>query len=119
MKEVTQEALGWHVWTEGADITLQMSQVYIPNGLHACRWTESLALFLKSLHSRFVRRLYIEHLPKNASTDVDMEDFEDDEEPDLGQVDIAVLDQPDMELDDEDMEGEHLFQVSLKGCHTF
>ena len=73
----------------------------------ACRWTESLALFLKSLHSRFVRRLYIEHLPKNASTDVDMEDFEDDEEPDLGQVDIAVLGKPDMELDDEDMEGKH------------
>ena len=75
--------------------------------MYVCRWTESLALFLKSLHGRFVRRLYIEHLPKNASADVDMEDFEDDEEPDLGQVDIAILGQPDVELDDEDMEGKN------------
>ncbi len=88
---------------------LQVSvSCHIRIGFGMCRWTESLALFLKSLHSRFVRRLYIEHLPKNASADVDMEDFEDDEEPDLGQVDIAVLDQPDMELDDEDIEGKHV-----------
>ena len=89
----------------------------------ACRWTESLALSLKSVHSRFVRRLYIEHLPKNASADVDMEDFEDDKEPDLGQVDIPDLDKPDMELDDEDIEGkerpiaeELLFLLDVGGC---
>ena len=43
-----------------------------------CRWTDSLALFLKNLHSRFVRRLYLEHLPKGASTESDMDDAEED-----------------------------------------
>jgi len=65
-----------------------------------------LALFLKSLCSRFVRRLYTEHLPKGASADVDMEDADEDEEPDLRDVDITDLDKPDMVVDDEDMEGE-------------
>ena len=42
-------------------------------------------MFLKNLHSRFVRRLYLEHLPKGASAASDMDDAEedDDEEGDL------------------------------------
>ena len=53
--------------------------------LSKCRWTDSLALFLKNLHSRFVRRLYLEHLPKGASAESDMDDAEEDndEEGDL------------------------------------
>ena len=43
-----------------------------------CRWTDSLAMFLKNLHSRFVRRLYLEHLPKGASAASDMDDAEED-----------------------------------------
>ena len=66
-----------------------------------------MALFLKSLCSRFVRRLYTEHLPKGASADVDMEDADEDGEPDLRDVDITDLDKPDMVVDDEEMEGEH------------
>ena len=42
-------------------------------------------MFLKNLHSRFVRRLYLEHLPKGASAASDMDDAEEDndEEGDL------------------------------------
>ena len=73
---------------------------------HACRWTESLAVFMRSLHSRFVRRLYLEHLPKGASADVDMEDADEDEAPEDGGLPMADLDKPDLDVDDdEDMEG--------------
>ena len=41
---------------------------------HARRWTESLSVFMKSLHAHFVRQPYLEHLAKGASADVDMED---------------------------------------------
>ena len=40
---------------------------------HARRWTESM-VFMKSLHAHFVKQPYLEHLPKGASADVDMED---------------------------------------------
>ena len=42
-------------------------------------------MFLKNLHSRFVRRLYLEHLPKGASAASDMDDADEDgdEEGDL------------------------------------
>ena len=37
-------------------------------------------MFLKNLHSRFVRRLYLEHLPKGASAASDMDDAEEDDD---------------------------------------
>lgn len=63
-------------------------------------------MFMRSLHTRFVRRLYLEHLPKGASADVDMEDADEDEAPEDGGLPMADLDKPDLDVDDvEDMEG--------------
>jgi hypothetical protein len=63
-------------------------------------------MFMRSLHTRFVRRLYLEHLPKGASADVDMEDADEDEAPEDGGLPMADLDKPDLDGDDdEDLEG--------------
>lgn len=52
-------------------------------------------MFLKNLHSRFVRRLYLEHLPKGASTESDMDDNDaeedNDEEGDIAGLRITTL----------------------------